>query len=135
MATQVFINFPVKDLTRSIAFFTELGYTFNPQFTDEKATCMIVSDTIFVMLLVEPFFKSFTKKQIADTSKVVEVSICLSAESKNAVNDIVDKAVAAGATIPDPANDHGWMYQHSFDDLDGHHWEYAWMDPAGPPQG
>ena len=134
MATQVFINFPVKDLTRSIAFFTELGYTFNPHFTDEKATCMIVSDTIFVMLLVEPFFKSFTKKQIADTSKVVEVSICLSAESKDAVNDIVDKAVAAGASIPDPANDHGWMYQHSFDDLDGHHWEYAWMDPAGPPQ-
>jgi uncharacterized protein len=134
MATQVFINFPVKDLNRSIEFFTKLGYTFNPQFTDEKATCMIVSDTIFVMLLVEPFFQSFTKKDIVDTSKAVEVSICLSAESKDAVNDVVNKAVAAGATIPDPANDHGWMYQHSFDDLDGHHWEYAWMDPAGPPQ-
>ena len=135
MATQVFINFPVKDLNRSIEFFTKLGYTFNPQFTSEQATCMIVSDTIFVMLLVEPFFQSFTKKAIVDTSKAVEVSICLSAESKDAVNEIVDKAVAAGATIPDPANDHGWMYQHSFDDLDGHHWEYAWMDPAGPPQG
>lgn len=135
MATQIFINFPVKDLNRSIEFFTKLGYTFNPQFTDEKATCMIVSDTIFVMLLVEPFFQSFTKKEICDTSKAVEVSICLSAESKDAVNEIVNKAVAAGATIPDPANDHGWMYQHSFDDLDGHHWEYAWMDPAGPPQG
>lgn len=135
MATQVFINFPVKDLNRSIEFFTKLGYTFNPQFTDEKATCMIVSDTIYVMLLVEPFFQSFTKKDICDTSKAVEVSICLSADSKDAVNEIVDKAVAAGATIPDPANDHGWMYQHSFDDLDGHHWEYAWMDPAGPPQG
>ena len=134
MATQVFINFPVKDLNRSIEFFTKLGYTFNPQFTDEKATCMIVSDTIYVMLLVEPFFQSFTKKEICDTAKAVEVSICLSAESKDAVNQIVDKAVAAGATIPDPANDHGWMYQHSFDDLDGHHWEYAWMDPAGPPQ-
>ena len=133
MATQVFINFPVKDLNRSIEFFTKLGYTFNPQFTSEQATCMIVSDTIFVMLLVEPFFQSFTKKAIVDTSKAVEVSICLSAESKDAVNEIVDKAVAAGATIPDPANDHGWMYQHSFDDLDGHHWEYAWMDPAGPP--
>jgi predicted lactoylglutathione lyase len=134
MATQVFINFPVKDLNRSVEFFTKLGYTFNPQFTDEKATCMIVSDTIFVMLLVEPFFQSFTKKEIVDTSKAVEVSICLSAESKDAVNAIVDKAVAAGATIPDAANDHGWMYIHSFDDLDGHHWEYAWMDPAGPPQ-
>lgn len=135
MATQIFINFPVKDLNRSIEFFTKLGYTFNPQFTDEKATCMIVSDTIFVMLLVEPFFQSFTKKEICETSRAVEVSICLSAESKDAVNEIVNKAVAAGATIPDPANDHGWMYQHSFDDLDGHHWEYAWMDPAGPPQG
>lgn len=133
MATQVFINFPVKDLNRSIEFFTKLGYTFNPQFTSEQATCMIVSDTIYVMLLVEPFFQSFTKKEICDTSKVVEVSICLSAESKDTVNEIVDKAVAAGATIPDPANDHGWMYQHSFDDLDGHHWEFAWMDPAGPP--
>lgn len=134
MATQVFINFPVEDLNRSIEFFTKLGYTFNPQFTSEQATCMIVSDTIYVMLLVEPFFQSFTKKEICDTSKAVEVSICLSAESKDAVNEIVDKAVAAGATIPDPANDHGWMYQHSFDDLDGHHWEFAWMDPAGPPQ-
>lgn len=134
MATQVFINFPVKNLNRSIDFFTKLGYTFNPQFTDEKATCMIVSDTIYVMLLVEPFFQSFTKKEICDTSKAAEVSICLSAESKDAVNKIVEKAVAAGATIPNPANDHGWMYLHSFDDLDGHHWEYAWMDPAGPPQ-
>ncbi len=134
MATQVFINLPVKDLNRSIEFFTRLGYTFNPQFTDEKATCMIVSDTIYVMLLVEPFFQSFTKKEICDTSKAAEVAICLSAESKDAVNDIVNKAVAAGATVPDPANDHGWMYLHSFDDLDGHHWEYTWMDPAGPPQ-
>ncbi len=134
MATQVFINLPVKDLNRSVDFFTKLGYTFNAQFTSEQATCMIVSDTIFVMLLVEPFFQSFTKKEICDTSKAVEVSICLSAESKDAVNEIVNKAVSAGATIPDPANDHGWMYQHSFDDLDGHHWEYAWMDPAGPPQ-
>src|SRR4051794_28110703 len=98
MATQVFINFPVKDLNRSVEFFTKLGYTFNPQFTNEQATCMIVSDTIYVMLLVEPFFQSFTKKEICDTSKAVEVSICLSAESKDAVNEIVDKAVAAGAT-------------------------------------
>ena len=86
MATQVFINLPVKDLNRSVDFFTKLGYTFNAQFTSEQATCMIVSDTIFVMLLVEPFFQSFTKKEICDTSKAVEVSICLSAESKDAVN-------------------------------------------------
>ena len=135
MAKQIFVNLAVKDLNRSVEFFTKLGYTFNPQFTNELATCMIISDTIYVMLLTEPFFQSFsTKKQLADTSKVFEVSICLSCESKDEVNAIVAKAEAAGATIPDEATDHGWMYQHSFDDLDGHHWEYAWMDPAGPPQ-
>jgi predicted lactoylglutathione lyase len=135
MATKIFLNLAVKDLNQSVDFFTKLGYTFNPQFTNEKATCMIISDTIYVMLLTEPFFQSFsTKKQLADTSKVFECSICISAESKDEVNEIVNKAEAAGATIPDPATDYGWMYQHSFDDLDGHHWEYAWMDPAGPPQ-
>ena len=135
MAKQIFVNLAVKDLNRSVEFFTKLGYTFNPQFTNELATCMIISDTIYIMLLTEPFFQSFSsKKTLADTSKVFEVSICLSCESKDEVNAIVAKAEAAGATIPDAANDHGWMYQHSFDDLDGHHWEYAWMDPAGPPQ-
>jgi len=135
MATKMFLNLAVKDLNKSVEFFTKLGYTFNPQFTSEQATCMIISDTIFVMLLTEPFFQSFsTKKQLADTSKVFEVSICLSAETKEEVDTIVAKAEAAGATIPDPATDYGWMYQHSFDDLDGHHWEYAWMDPAGPPK-
>ena len=134
MATQIFLNLPVKDLNKSIEFFTRLGYTFNPQFTDEKATCMIISDTILVMLLVEPFFQSFTKKEIVDTSKAVECIICLSADNKDAVNNIVDKAQAAGAIIPNEATDYGWMYQHSFNDLDGHHWEYFWMDPAGPPK-
>lgn len=134
MATQIFVNLPVKDLNKSVAFFTKLGYTFNPQFTDEKATCMIISDTIYVMLLIEPFFQSFTKKDIVDTSKAIEVSICLSAESKDAVNELVAKAEAAGGTIPNPATDYGFMYQHSYDDLDGHHWEIMWMDPAGPPQ-
>lgn len=135
MAKQIFVNLAVKNLNRSVEFFTKLGYTFNPQFTNELATCMIISDTIFIMLLTEPFFQSFSsKKQLADTSKVFECSICLSCESKDEVNEMVDKAVAAGATVPDPANDHGWMYQHSFDDLDGHHWELAWMDPAGPPK-
>jgi predicted lactoylglutathione lyase len=134
MATQIFVNLPVKDLDKSIAFFTKLGYTFNPQFTDEKATCMIISDTIYVMLLIEPFFQSFTKKDIVDTSKAVEVSICLSAESKEAVDELVNKAEAAGGTIPNPATDYGFMYQHSYDDLDGHHWEIMWMDPNGVPE-
>ncbi len=134
MATQIFVNLPVEDLNRSVAFFTQLGYTFNPQFTDEKATCMIISDTIYVMLLTKAFFQTFTAKEIADTRKVIECSIALSADSKEAVNAMVDKAQAAGATIPNPASDYGFMYQHSFDDLDGHHWEFVWMDPnAAPP--
>jgi len=134
MATQLFLNLPVTDLDKSIAFFTKLGYTFNPQFTDEKATCMIISDTIFVMLLTKPFFQTFTNKRIIDAHTEVECSICLSAESKDAVNEMVAKAEAAGAIIPNPATDYVFMYQHSFADLDGHHWEIMWMDPAGPPQ-
>lgn len=135
MATQIFVNLPVKDLNKSVAFFTKLGYTFNPQFTDEKATCMIISDSIFVMLLTTTYFQTFTKKEIVDATKAVECSICLSAESKDAVDQMVNKAVEAGGTIPNPATDYGFMYQHSFEDLDGHHWEFAWMDPNGMPQG
>ena len=134
MATQIFVNLPIKDLNRSVEFFTKLGYTFNPKFTNEKATCMIVSDTIYVMLLTEAFFQTFTKKEIADAHKVIECSICLSADSKETVNEMVDKAEAAGATIPDTATDYGFMYQHSFDDLDGHHWEFVWMGPNGTPE-
>ena len=124
----------VKDLDKSVAFFTALGYTFNPQFTNDNATCMIISDTIYVMLLTVPFFQTFTKKEIVDARKAVESIICLSADSKHDVDQMVDKAVAAGATIPNPANDYGFMYQHSFEDLDGHHWEFVWMDPNGAPE-
>lgn len=131
MATQIFVTLPVKDLNRSVEFFTKLGYTFNPKFTDEKATCMIISDTIFVMLLTKTFFQTFTKKEIVDAHQAVEFSITISADSKDAVNEMVDKAEAAGATIPNPATDYGFMYQHSFEDLDGHHWEFMWMDPNG----
>ena len=134
MATQIFLNLPVKDLDRSVAFFTQLGYTFNPQFTNEKATCMIISDAIYVMLLTEAFFQTFTRKEIIDAHKGVECSIALSADSKDAVNEMVDKAAAAGARIPSPATDYGFMYQHSFEDLDGHQWVYVWMDPKGVPE-
>jgi predicted lactoylglutathione lyase len=134
MATQIFVNLPVIDLNRSVAFFTELGYTFNAQFTDGKATCMIISDTIYVMLLTRPFFQTFTKKEIADAHKVLECTIALSADSRNAVDEMVSKAQAAGATIPNPATDHGFMYQHSFEDLDGHLWEFIFMDPNGMPE-
>jgi predicted lactoylglutathione lyase len=134
MPTQIFVNLPVKDLNKSVAFFTQLGYTFNPQFTDENATCMIVSDHIFVMLLVEPFFKTFTQKELADTSKTIEALICLSAESREQVDNIVNKAIAAGATEPKSATDHGWMYIRSINDIDGHHWEYAYMDAEAAAQ-
>ena len=130
MATQIFVNLPVKDLDKSIKFFTQLGYTFNPQFTDGNATCMIISDTIYAMLLVEPFFKSFTKQEITDTNVANESFIYLSADSREAVDAMVSKAVAAGANAPNAAQDHGFMYGHGFADLDGHFWEYMWMDPS-----
>jgi len=123
MATQIFVNLPVKDLNRTVDFFTKLGYAFNPQFTDENATCMIVSDTIYVMLLVEPFFKTFTGKDIADAKKTTEVINCLSMESREAVDAIVNKAIAAGGTALRKPADHGWMYQWGYEDLDGHLWE------------
>jgi uncharacterized protein len=133
MATQIFVNLPVKNLDKSIEFFTALGFSFNAQFTDEKATCMVVSDTIFVMLLTEPFFAGFTKKAVADATKTTEVILCLSAESRDAVDDMVKKALAAGGTAPIDAQDHGWMYQHGFADIDGHQWEIAYMDASALP--
>jgi predicted lactoylglutathione lyase len=130
MATQIFVNLPVKDLKRSIDFFTSLGYSFNPQFTDEKATCMIISDDIYVMLLVEPFFKTFINKEIADATKTTESIICLSTDSREEVDNLVGKAVAAGgSTIEDP-QDYGYMYSHGFQDLDGHLWNILYMDPS-----
>ena len=130
MATKIFVNLPVKDLNKSVGFFTHLGYRFNPQFTDENATCMIISEDIYAMLLVEKFFQTFTKKAIADTTKTTEVFICLSAESREAVDALVSKAVAAGGTTPNDPQDQGFMYGHGFQDLDGHLWEVMYMDPA-----
>ena len=130
MATKIFVNLPVKDLTRSVEFFTMLGYKFNPQFTDEKATCMIIAEDIFVMLLIEEFFKSFIKKEIADTTKSTESIICLSADSREKVDEMVNKAVSAGGTIYKEPQDHGFMYGHAYQDLDGHLWEIMWMDPS-----
>jgi predicted lactoylglutathione lyase len=128
--TQIFVNLPVKDLPRSIAFFEKLGYRFNPQFTDANAGCMIVSDTIYAMLLAEPFFKTFTSKPVADAKKTTEALVALSAPSRAAVDRIVETAVAAGAKVVKDAMDHGFMYQWGFEDLDGHIWEYFWMDPS-----
>jgi uncharacterized protein len=134
MATKIFVNLPVKDLDKSVAFFTKLGFSFNPQFTDDKATCMIIGENIFAMLLVEPFFKTFTKKEIAQAHKSTEVLLAIDAGSRNEVKDMVSKAIAAGGcTYMDP-QDHGWMYQHSFADLDGHQWEILFMDESAIPQ-
>lgn len=134
MAQMIFVNLPVKDLDKSIAFFTKLGYSFNPQFTDEKATCMIISDTIFVMLLTETYFQSFLTKPVSDAHKNTEVIMALSADSRAAVDDIVEKAIAAGATTPKAPLDFGFMYNRSFHDLDGHMWEFVYMDMSAMPQ-
>lgn len=130
MATKIFVNLPVKDLSTSVEFFTKLGYSFNPQFTDENATCMIVSEDILVMLLTEPFFRNFTKKEIIDAGKSTETIISLSADSRVVVDEMFGKAVAAGATTPNETIEMDGMYARSFDDLDGHHWEYMYMDPS-----
>lgn len=129
MATQIFVNLPVKNLDKSVAFFTRLGYSFNPQFTDKNATCMIVDDNIYVMLLVESFFKSFTPKPICDARQSTEVIVCLSCGSRDDVDDMVYKALAAGATTPKKPLDMGDMYQHGYQDLDGHLWELMYMQP------
>jgi uncharacterized protein len=135
MATQIFVNLPVKDLKKSIEFFTQLGYEFNQQFTDENATCMLVGENIFVMLLVEEYFKTFTPKEICDTSKCAEVLVALSFESRAEVDAMVAKAIAAGGTIYKEPQDHGFMYQHGFQDLDGHIWEIFFMEESAIKQG
>jgi predicted lactoylglutathione lyase len=133
MATQIFVNLPVKDLQRSVAFFTALGYDFNLNFTDENATCMVVGENIFVMLLVEHFFQTFIKKEICDARKSTEVLVCLTCDSRAQVDELVAKAVAAGGTIPREVLDYGFMYNQAFEDLDGHIWELVYMEPQ--PQG
>jgi predicted lactoylglutathione lyase len=134
MATQIFVNLPVKDLNKSIEFFTSLGYSFNPQFTNEQGASLVISDNIFFMLLTEPFFKSFIKKEVADATKVAETINCISVDSREAVDEMVRKAVAAGATVPNDKQDYGWMYGHGFQDLDGHLWEFAYMDMNSVPE-
>ncbi|WWW37297.1 VOC family protein [Stenotrophomonas rhizophila] len=124
----IFVNLPVRDLEASKTFFGALGYTFNPTFTDDNAACMIISDSIFVMLLVESFFAGFTNRPISDARQQTEVITCLSATSRTAVDALVDTALKAGASEPMPARDYGFMYQRGFQDLDGHLWEIAHMD-------
>lgn len=133
MARKIFVNLPIQDMKRSQAFFRALGFDFNPQFTNEQGACMVIAEDIFAMLLVQPFFQSFTKKPISDAKKATEVLVCLSCESRAEVDDLVRKALAAGGTAPNAPQDHGFMYGHGFEDLDGHLWELMWMDPAAAP--
>jgi predicted lactoylglutathione lyase len=135
MATQIFVNLPVKDLEKSKKFFTDIGFTINPQFTNEKAACVVISEHIYAMILREEFFKTFIpKKEIADSTKSTEVLVALSADSNEAVDEMYDKALAAGGSKLRDAEDHGFMYSRSFQDPDGHIWEVFWMDiNAAPP--
>jgi predicted lactoylglutathione lyase len=129
MSRMIFVNLPVKDLEKSKTFFGKLGFTFNPQFTDETAACMVISEHIFSMLLTHEKFKQFTDREIAG-AKVLEVMTALSATSRDEVNKFVDAAVSAGGTEKRPPQDYGFMFMRSFEDLDGHVWEFVWMDPA-----
>jgi uncharacterized protein len=130
MARKIFVNFAVRDLKKSMDFFSNLGFTYNRQFTDDKAACMIISEEAFVMLLSEPFFKGFTKRELCDTTRQTEALLALSCGSRAEVDEIVKKAVAGGGAHAMEPQDHGFMYGWSFYDLDGHHWEVLWMDPS-----
>ena len=130
MSKSIFVNLPVKDLKKSMDFFGKLGFTFHSQFTDETAACMVISENIFTMLLTEKKFSEFSPRAICDTSKNTEVLIALDQESKEAVKEMVKQAVDAGGTLYADPKDHGFMYQHGFQDLDGHIWEVFFMDPS-----
>jgi len=135
MSTQIFVNLPVKDLNKSVEFFTKLNFKFNPQFTDENATCMIVGEDSFVMLLVEKFFKTFTPKEISDAHKSTEVLVSLSVDSRGKVDEMVNTAIQAGGKTSSEPQDQGWMYVRGFQDLDGHLWEIIYMDISAMNQG
>jgi uncharacterized protein len=130
MSRLTFVNLPVRDLTKSVAFFSGLGFEFNPAFTDDNATCLVVSDKAFVMLLVEPFFATFTTKAVTDRATHTEVIIGVSAESRADVDALVDRALELGGSVVKDPTDEGYMYGRSFYDLDGHAWEVIWMDSA-----
>lgn len=131
---KIFVNLPVKNLDKSVEFFSNIGFAFNPHFTDENATCMVVSDHIFVMLQVEDYFKTFTKKELVDTTKGSEVIVALMATSRDGVDEIVNKAIDGGAKLVKDPVDHGFMYGWGFQDLDGHLWEVFYMEEGNADQ-
>jgi uncharacterized protein len=133
MNRMIFLNLPVRDLAKSRAFFEALGFSFNPQFTGDGAACVIISDTIFVMLLPHEKFLHFAPKGICDTATANEVLITLSCESREAVDTMVRNAVSAGGQAHEEPQDHGFMYDHGFLDPDGHAWGVMWMNTAAMP--
>jgi len=128
MSTLIFVNLPVKDLERSKKFYTGLGYQLNPQFTDDKAACVVISETIYVMVLLEEFFKTFTPKPVGDARQATQTIVSLTAESREGVDKMIELAVAAGGRIYRETMDRGWMYERGFEDPDGHLWEVFYMD-------
>jgi len=128
MFKQIFVNLPIKDLARSMTFFSKLGFTFDPKFTNEQAACMVVTENIYVMLLVESFFQTFTAKTLCDATQQTEALICLSCTSRAEVDELVAKAVEAGGTAPRAPQEHEGMYGHGFEDLDSHTWELVYME-------
>lgn len=130
MIRQIFVNLPIRDMARSQAFFRGLGLQFNPRFTNDQGACLEIAPNIYAMLLIEPFFQGFTQLPISDARQATEVLLALSCDSRAEVDLLVAKAVAGGATTPNPPQDLGFMYQHGFADLDGHQWELFYMDEA-----
>lgn len=134
-STKIFVNLAVKDLDKPVAFFTKLGFTFNPQFTDKNATCMIIGENIFAMLLVERFFKTFLpNKEICDTKKSAEVLTALSLESRTQVDEMIKKVISAGGKEYRSAQDYGWMYGRAFEDINGHIWEVFYANEKEMPK-
>jgi len=134
MATKIFLNLPVKDLNKSISFFKQLGFSFDSKFTNEQGICLIIGKNIFAMLLLEEFFKTFTQKEICNTTASTEMIAAISVESREKVDEIITAVVKAGGKLHNEAKDYGWMYQRDFFDLDGHHWEIFFMDESQIPQ-
>lgn len=131
---QIFLNLPVKDLNRSIEFFTEVGFTFDQNFTNENATCMIIGENIYAMLLTEKFFGTFSDKTIIDAKTSTEAITALSVNSRGEVNELADRAMNAGGKQYSEPQDHGWMFSRNFEDPDGHQWEVFFMDMNAMPQ-
>jgi predicted lactoylglutathione lyase len=133
MHKQIYVNLAVENVERSKAFFTALGFSVEPRFSNDQAVSLILGENIYAMLLVKDMFKGFTPKPLANAKESTEVLVCLSCESREEVDALVAKALAAGGAAPRPPQDHGFMYGHAFEDLDGHIWELAYMDPNAQP--